>query len=104
MLREGYTFQIGSGHTNILHSPWLLQQRLGEVVSYIDIHDAHLYIKDIWNNSLSSWDLEQLYTVIPQHVLNLFNHIKPRLVQDVTDVWCRSANINGIYMARSGYH
>lgn len=102
ILRDGFVFKIGSGDTNIWSIPWLLQQRLGETVPYIDVHDSDLCIKDLWNEH--SWDVNRLYTTLPMQCVQLLEQIKPVFTQNMADTWCWGEHISGEYTARSGYY
>ncbi|PNX74924.1 ribonuclease H, partial [Trifolium pratense] len=101
MLRDGFTLKIGDGNSSFWFDPWVFKERLSSVVPYVDIHDTSLKIQEVWTNG--TWNLNQLYTSIPDYVRNAITSLQPCIVNDLPDIWTWHDSSSGIYTAKDAY-
>lgn len=78
---------------------WLHRGRLCDLLPYIDTHDTHLKIADIYHNGV--WHFERLYTQLPLDIkLDIqsvyLNYLSPNIL-----IWNHAPN--GTYSAKSAY-
>lgn len=66
VLEEGFQLKIGEGNTSLWYDPWVLKERLCDIVWAVNIHDVELKINDVFKEG--EWKLEQLYTPLPEEV------------------------------------
>lgn len=83
------------------HVPWVLKQQLCQLVSYVDIHDLNLVIKDVWH--LGRWNIDNLFTPIPQDIIDLNLTLYPCIVESNPDAWVWQPRVDGAYSVKSGY-
>lgn len=101
-LADGFFYKIGDGSTSFWYTPWLYKEPLSSLVPFVDIHDVELRICDVWVNG--SWQLDALYTRLPNEVINKLQQINPRLVNGLVDTWVWGECSSGTYSVRSVYH
>jgi hypothetical protein len=61
-----------------------LKVELYLLLPFVAIKDTEFKINDIWLNG--RWNLEKLYTNIPELVRNSILHLQPYIVNDITNV------------------
>jgi hypothetical protein len=67
----------------------------------VEIHDTTVKINDVWKNG--KWNLDELYTVIPNFVKNAICQIQPCIVEDLPDVWVWQHSSSGIFTTKDAY-
>lgn len=70
-------------------------------VSYVDIHDVNVKLRDII--MFNGWNLEVLYTVLPHDVASQLQRMKPQLVPNHQDLWVWESSDSGCYTVKDGY-
>lgn len=78
VLQEGFQIKIGDGKTSFWYEPWLLKGPFCERLWVVDIHDIELKIKDVLMDG--KWNLDMLYTPLPEEVKQGILGLTPRLV------------------------
>jgi hypothetical protein len=101
ILRDGFTLKIGDGNSSFWYSSWVFKEKLSSVVPFVDIHDTSLKINEVWNNG--EWNLQQLYTNIPQYVVDTIKSVQPCIVSDLADVWTWHNTSSGVYSTKDAY-
>lgn len=101
VLKEGFQIKIGDGNTSIWYEPWVFKQWLCELVWAMDIHDLELRIKDIFIDG--EWQLERLYTILPEEARTVILSHKPRLVEGLQDHWTWNPCSTGVYSTNIAY-
>ncbi|MCH84332.1 RNA-directed DNA polymerase (Reverse transcriptase), partial [Trifolium medium] len=101
MLQDGFWFKIGDGNTNFWFEPRLYKERLSTAVPFVAIQDTDLNIKDVWYNN--RWNLETLYTILPDDVKTAILELKPHVVTDLPDVWVWNNASSGIFSPKDAY-
>ncbi|PNY13870.1 ribonuclease H [Trifolium pratense] len=101
MLQDGFWFKIGDGNTNFWFEPWLYRERLSTAVPFVAIQDTDLNIKDVWYNN--RWNLETLYTILPDDVKTAILELKLHVVTDLPDVWVWNNASSGIFSPKDAY-
>lgn len=95
ILKSGYEFRVGNGDSSFWNSSWTCFGPLAKLVPYVvDIHDIHLCISDVYNNG--DWNLEILYTSLPQHVREYIYQLVLTLNGAVQDALIWKGNISRI--------
>lgn len=102
VLHDGFELKIGTGNTSFWYSPWVIKSPLCGKVSYVDIHDLNLKIKDVWNGN--NWNLSMLYTPLSNEICESICNLNPWLDEDVPDVWVWKNSITGLYSVKDAYH
>lgn len=102
LLKDGFRFKVGDGHTSFWFTPWLDKEPLASHVPYVDIHDVELKICDVWVDD--SWQLETLYTRLPNDLVNKLLHVVPRLASGLEDTWVWGECSSGLYCECSLSH
>lgn len=102
LLKDGFRFKVGEGHTSFWFTPWLDKEPLASCVPYVDIHDVELKICDVWVDD--SWQLETLYTRLPNDLVNKLLHVVPRLASGLEDTWVWGECSSGLYCVSTAYH
>lgn len=100
VLKDGFEFRVGNGESSLWYSLWTDFGALANIVNYVDIHDIHLIISDVHSNG--AWNLNTLYTQLPQHIIDHIQGLNLILNQEVTDAMIWSGNIDRVYNAMSG--
>jgi hypothetical protein len=100
-LCDGFTLKIGDGSSKFWYDPWVFKDKLCWMVSFVDIHDTSMKIKEVWING--KWNLDDLYTNIPDSVKDVILQIKPYLVNDIPDVWVWQGSSSGIFTTKDAY-
>jgi ribonuclease HI len=101
MLKDGFTFKIGDGNSSFWYEPWVVKEKLCSVVPFVAIQDTEFKINDIWFNG--RWNLEKLYTSLPELVTNSILQLLPCIVNDIPDVWVWQNSSGGIYTTKDAY-
>lgn len=101
-LQDGFRFKCGNGASSLWFDSWVTKEPLYRQVSFVDIHDRDLKIQDVFIGG--QWLLQQLYTVLPEEILDLISTMQPRMVNDVADSWRWDHSVTGIYSTKSAYH
>lgn len=81
LLQDGFEVKIGNGESSFWYCPWVMKTKLCDIVPYVDIHDTHYKIKDVWNGA--SWDLLKLFTNLPLDIKISIQQLDPLLVVDI---------------------
>lgn len=102
-LQDGLAMKINSGNSSVWYSDWSGRGKLCNLVDFVHISDTQMRLWDIWIDG--SWRFNQLATIIPEQVKNLFLNvtIDNLLHEDLPDCWSWKGNNEGIYNASSGY-
>lgn len=100
-LRDGFKFRLGKGSSLVWYRDWTGQGKLGLKLSFAHILDTQLCLKDLVLNN--SWNLNRLYTLLPDDVTYYFSRVSPTLDVTVEDNWAWCGEDSGIYTVRSGY-
>jgi len=101
ILKDGYTWRIGSGSSSFWFNNWSSLGPIGNYVPVIDIHDIHLSVKDVI--SASGNNNQVLYTNLPPPVENHINNIHIQFNDNIEDALIWSQNKNGTYTTKSGF-
>lgn len=100
-LQDGFQFKVGDGQTNLWFLPWAYKQPISMMVPFVDIHDLNMRISDIWKDG--EWQLQMLYTQLPQEVISGILSISPFIVEDIPDTWRWVLDSSGSYSVKSAY-
>ncbi|GAU18899.1 hypothetical protein TSUD_228890 [Trifolium subterraneum] len=101
ILKDGFSWRAGSGSSSFWYCPWSSLGLLGNSVSYVDIHDVQLTVKDVFGGSFPYSQI--LYTHLPQAALDIINNTHLTFNESLADVFVWNHNKNGVYTAKSGY-
>ncbi|GAU10809.1 hypothetical protein TSUD_424890, partial [Trifolium subterraneum] len=101
-LKDGFKFKIGDGESSFWYDSWVLKERLCTVVPFVAIQDTALKIKDVWANG--EWNLNNLYTNLPESIINVITMIQPCLVMNLPDVWTWDNSTSGVYTVKDAYN
>ncbi|GAU43217.1 hypothetical protein TSUD_301040 [Trifolium subterraneum] len=101
ILRDGITLKIGDGNSSFWYDSWVFKEKLSSVVPFVDIHDTALKINEVWNNG--EWNLQHLYTNIPQYVADAIKSLQQCIVSDLPDIWTWQNDNTGIYSTKDAY-
>lgn len=71
-------------------------------IPYVDIHDTGLKIKDVWNGN--NWNLNMLYTPLPDEIRDRIYSITQWLDEEVPDIWVWKDSITCIYSVKDVYY
>lgn len=71
VLWDGFSMRIGSSSCSFWYDPWMKFGPLCNMVTYVNIQDTDLLVKDINRDGI--WNLECLAKIIPQHVKDVIN-------------------------------
>ena len=63
LLREGFRWQLGNGHSFLWYVPLSELGKLYDLVPFIHISDAEAVVRDVWNDKL--WDFSCIWTPLP---------------------------------------
>lgn len=102
ILKEGYTWRIGSGSSSFWFSNWSSLGPIGNYVPIIDIHDLHLCVRDVLSAPGNRTQI--LYTNLPSAVENHINNIHIQFNHNIEDALIWSQNKNGTYSTKSGFN
>jgi ribonuclease HI len=100
-LRDGFDFRLGDGSSSFWFTPWTNFGKLCDTVLYVDIHDLHLKVTDVFQGG--RWQLERLYTSMPSHVVESIESRLLHLNADIPDSFTWKGNMDGLYNAKTGY-
>ncbi|MCH80050.1 ribonuclease H protein [Trifolium medium] len=78
-----------------------VKEKLCSLVPFVAIQDTAIRINEIWKNG--RWDLENLYTNIPDFVKNTILSLRPYIVEDIPDVWVWHNSTTGVYTTKDAY-
>jgi ribonuclease HI len=101
ILKDGFTLKIGDGESSFWYESWVVKERLCTMVPFVAIQHTTLKINDVWHNG--NWNLQILYTQLPTEVVNAITAIKPRIVQNLPDVWVWKNSSTGVYSVKDAY-
>lgn len=101
ILKGGYEFRIGAGNISFWFDHWTDIGPLHNLLPYIDIHDLDLKLKDVYDGN--EWKLDNLYTLLPDHLKNFISGNYIYINQDVQDLHIWGASTNGSYSTKSGF-
>nr|KYP35940.1 Putative ribonuclease H protein At1g65750 family [Cajanus cajan] len=101
VLRSGYGPCLGDGNSSFLYNNWTGTGSLCHVVPYVDIHDSHLKVSDLWLDN--TWNLSMLYTSLPAPLCAQLTTISIPAHPVGADTISWYGSNNGIYTAASGY-
>ena len=73
---------------------------LGTLVPYIDIHDLHYSIRDVFSNN--GQHTQFLYTYLPPHIEDYMKNTHFNFNDNIADTFIWSNNKNGAYSTKSG--
>ena len=73
-LEDGFRIKLGAGNMWFWFDAWVVKELLAKRVSWVDIHDIHLKVKEVWVSP--EWTFEGLYTALPCNI--------PHLIQNIT--------------------
>ena len=85
MLHDGYVWRHGSGSSSFWFTRWSSSGLLASLVSYIDIHDLHLSIKDVIGSPTPHTSI--LYTMLPPEVATMIENSNTRFNESVDDTF-----------------
>lgn len=74
VLEDGFRIKLGDGNMWFWFDAWVVKELLAKRVSWVDIHDIHLKVKEVWVSP--EWTFEGLYTALPCNI--------PHLIQNIT--------------------
>jgi hypothetical protein len=92
---------LGNGASSFWYDIWSEFGKLCDHVWYVDIHDTHLTVADIFRHG--TWNLSQLYTHLPENILESISKISLCLNENISDGYTWKGNLDGIYSAKAGY-
>jgi frataxin-like iron-binding protein CyaY len=101
ILREGFTWRVGSGSSSFWFCPWSVIVCFSKLVPYIDIHDLQLTVKDVINSNNPHSHI--LYTNLPHTALDITNNTHTMFNDQIADTFIWSSNKSGVYTTKSGY-
>ena len=96
-----YSWGAGYGSSSFWFNNWSSDDRFGNHVYVIDIHDLHLSLKDVF--SINDLRTQTLYTIFPPAMADYINttHFRFNTTNEETLGWAH--NKNGSYTTKSGY-
>ena len=101
VLKDGFSWRVGSGSSSFWFCPWSSLGFIGSFPPYIDIHDLHLTVRDVF--STNGPHTQDLYFHLPPLVTDFINNIHTRFKPSVEDAFIWTPNKNGTYTTKSGY-
>ena len=101
VLKSGYTWRAGSGNSSFWYTNWSSLGLLGTHVPYVDIHDLHLTVKDVF--TIGGQHTQLLYTILPTDIADVINDTHLNFNASIDDAYIWSHNSNGVYTTNSGY-
>lgn len=104
-LSDGFHFRTGTGDTPFWYLDWKKLGKLSHLVPYVNISDSTaLCLKDVSSNG--SWNLRDLYTILPQDIHDVIQSIPLPATLDhrLPNTWIWGHGKNGNYTCASGYH
>lgn len=102
VLRQGFEFKIGNDLSSFWDTTWCGSQPLGQLVDFVHYYDIDHRIRDLWDGN--RWKLEQLWTLLPSHLVQTINAHHLRLNPHVADSIRWTGHITGNYTAKAGYN
>ncbi|XP_024630845.2 uncharacterized protein [Medicago truncatula] len=90
-----------SGSSSFWFSHWSGFGCLGAQTPIIDIHDLHLFVKEVLNSNGNR--AQALYTNLPQDVTDFINNASIKFNDAIEDAFIWHHNKNGVYTTKSGY-
>jgi len=100
-LREGFELRLGDGNSSFWYTNWAGTGKLAEKVFFVDIHDLHMRVRDVYVDG--TWNFNLPYTNIPTDIKEYLQSIPMCLHPTVRDCYTWEGNLNGLYSTRDGY-
>lgn len=100
-LQDGFKFKLGNGMTSVWYEDWTGRGKLADLLDFVHISDTNLKLRDLILND--NWCFDNLYTVLPDEVTNLFMAVSPIIVDNMQDSWSWEGSNNGVYPVSDGY-
>lgn len=101
IFKDGYLFRVGNGLSSLWYSTWIGNGPLAKEVPFIDIHDSHLCISDVYFDR--SWHLDMFYSFLPSNIIDQIKTINFDINPAVEDGYIWKGKLDGIYTASAGY-
>jgi ribonuclease HI len=101
MLKDGFSVKIGNGYSKFWFDSWVFKEKLSSMVPFVAIQDTDMRINDVWQNG--RWNLEKLYTIIPDFVRDAILSLRPYIVDDIPDTWVWHNSSTGVYTTKDAY-
>jgi hypothetical protein len=101
MLKDGFSWRVGSGSSSFWFTPWVAFGRLGSLVPYVDIHDLQLLVKDVF--SIGNPHTQSIHST-PPLVSDVVNNTTFRFSDSIKDAFIWTNNKNDIYTTKSDYN
>lgn len=99
ILKTSFITRIGEGEVSLWYDKWLEDDRICNLIPYVDIQDVNLRVCDIYFDD--QWHFEQLATLLPADIkMAMQNYIIDGVSEDV--VFWENSN-SGNYTASHGY-
>ena len=102
VLKSGYTWRAGSGNSSFWYTNWSYLGLLGTQVPFVDIHDLHLTVKDVFTTG--GQHTQSLYTILPTDIKEVINNTHLNFNASIDDIYIWPHNSNSVYTAKSGYN
>jgi len=100
-LKDGFTWRAGFGNSSFWFYPWSSLGFLGFIVPYIDIHDLHWTVRDVF--STNAPHTRDLYSHLPTMAADFINNTHIKFNPSIEDVFIWSSNKNGVYTTKCSY-
>jgi len=101
ILKNWYYWRASSGSSSFWLSNGSSNGFLGTQVPFVDIHDVHLYVKDVITNY--GHHTQALYTILPSTIVEYINNTNIYFNASIEDAFIWSHNKNGTYSTKSWY-
>src|ERR1044072_5751017 len=100
-LLDGFRFRMGNGHTSVWYADWSGEGKAALHVPFVNIVDTETRLCDIVQHK--AWNLDCLYTELPQVLKEKLTRIKLDLHASNVDAWIWENSSTGIYTVRDAY-
>ena len=102
VLKRIYIWRAGSGNSSFWHTNWSSFGKLSTQVPFVDIHDLHLTIKDVF--PFVGQRSQAFYTILPTEIVEVINNTCLTFNASIDDAYIWPHNNNGVYSTKSGYN